>query len=202
MSSVRAWSPSCSWREYVPHRTPVCESDNLSQVKLPELHYACQHEDLHRSGALSTFQYETTAYACQSLTECGAFLLGDATGTGKTRIMGAVAREHERTHRVLWLSVNIRLLTEVNREMAAIEGAPFVATGEAEGYNMFTYDSYSGLLREDKFDALRDWLRRGPSLLLLDEAHACRNDTMTHKRVDALAGVASLVMYCTATAAS
>ncbi len=188
------------WGVIVPHKTPICESVNMKNVKMPPLTYCVRNSELHTEGKLSTFQYETVAYACQALHAGGAFLLGDATGVGKTRVLGAVAMEHS-DYRVLWLSVNTRLLRELNVEMRTIGMSDFTqVSGLSPSTTLF--ESYAGLLHGNKFDALRAWLGAGPSLLILDEAHMCRNDSATFRYVDALATVATRVLYCSATAAS
>ena len=80
---------------------------------------------MHADGRLSTFQYETAVYACQSMLQNGAFLLGDATGTGKSRVIAAIARELG--VRVVWVSVNSRLRAAAQQEVDAIGGPKFDA---------------------------------------------------------------------------
>jgi hypothetical protein len=200
--AVEAWEPTQAWDVHVPHRTPICESVNMKNVRLPPLTYRFRNADVHVDGKLSTFQYETVAYACQALHAGGAFLLGDATGVGKTRVLGAIAEELV-GHRVLWLSVNTRLLRELNAEMRAI-GVPEFALVSSGALSSTThlFESYAGLLHGSKIDVLRTWLGEGASLLILDEAHMCRNDSATYRLVDALGTVATRVLYCSATAAS
>lgn len=195
---VGAWESTEVWPKQVAHRTPICESVNMQNVPLPRLTYQVRNAALHAEGKLSTFQFETVAFACQALQKVGAFLLGDATGVGKTRVLGAIAGELQ-DHKVLWLSVNTRLLRELNAEMDAVGLDGFTLSAGA-GRRIF--ESYAGLLHGAKFDALRAWIGSGPTLLILDEAHMCRNDSATFKHVDALASLATRVLYCSATAAS
>lgn len=201
MDRSKAWVPSLKYDKIVPHRIDICESANMAHVVPPALTYRLRDESCHAHGVLSTFQYETVGRVCQALLTHGAFLLGDATGTGKTRVLGAVAAELV-GYRVLWLSVNRRLLAEVNVEMRAIDAPELTCASTKLSGDSHVFDSYAGILQDATFHVLRRWLASGPSLLILDEAHVCRNDTTTSRRVDALLSVATRVIFCTATVAS
>ena len=193
---MRAWRPSANWDKYVAHKADVCESENLACVQMPPLTYTHRNPDMHSVGKLSTFQYETVGYACQSLLQNGAFLIGDATGSGKSRVIAGVIKELSPPS-VVWISINGRLKEDAQNELECIE-APF--TFDTRGNYRFV--SYAALHNNDRFAYLLRLLELPHSVLVLDEAHCCRNESATFALTHRLTRVASYVLYSTATVAS
>lgn len=167
------------------HRGGVRESATLAAAALPPLEgRPLRLEELH-GPVLSTLQVETAMYAAKALRERGAFLLADATGMGKTRTICAAIRETG-ARRVLWITLNSRLQADAQAELRQV-GAKARLT------------SYSQVRSAAGFDELRAWLAGGDSLLVLDEAHSCRNRTHTAHYACALGRAAGGVLYSTAT---
>ena len=79
---------------------------------------------LVRRAALSASQYDTVRRITAALQREEAFLLGDGTGTGKTRILAGVAIDFARRRghggAVLWLSANLSLGRLAQQEAAAL----------------------------------------------------------------------------------
>lgn len=203
------------WPTFVEHRASLCESQNLASTPLPPLEYVLQNTDMHSAECCSTMQVETIAYACQSLLSPErCFLLGDSTGIGKSRIVSGVIRElmsASPSIRVLWVSVNMRLRVEANRELGVVgveqefvEACKVLSLSHSAGPQL-AFTSYSALLNETTFSSVVRWLKRtsGKSLIVLDEAHCCRNDSATFRTISQLLRVPeSMVLYSTATVAS
>lgn len=194
---MRVWKPSRDWGDaFVEHQGEVCESTNLACTQLPPLTYQYRHPELHSHGKLSTFQYETVGYACQSLHRHRAFLLGDATGSGKSRVIAGILREML-PQRVVWVSINTRLRAEAQKEVNCLN-APYAFT--ACGGAVFL--SYASLHNQRRLNELVSWLASADSLLILDEAHCCRNESATFAATQRLLDAAHNVVYSTATFAS
>lgn len=136
---------------------------------------------------LTPRQRETGLRAAQALEQAGVFFLGDGPGTGKTRVLAAVAMHFERAApamRRLWLVPNALLRKQALRELALLSVSAEVL-------------SYAQLRRSEGVAA-----SASGCLLLLDEAHALRHASEQTRAVGALQAVARAVLYSTATPAS
>ena len=109
------WTPLSSDDDFVPHPTPVCEPANLAACATPRPSYR-----LCSSGSgLSTLQRETIQAIVTSFDTRGAFLLGDATGVGKGRIIAGLIEELRLRHGTIsavWVSASTRLCCDAVRE--------------------------------------------------------------------------------------
>lgn len=134
---------------------------------------------------LTPRQRNSCLRAAQALLREGVFFLGDGPGTGKTRILAAVALYYAHAApgvRRLWLVPNALLRKQALRELALLGG-----TAEILSYAQLRRDTVVGA---------------GACLLLLDEAHALRHPSAQTRAVDALQATAAAVLYSTATPAS
>ena len=200
------WSPCCDWEKHVVHKAPICESNNLANTPLPALNYKIRRPDRHCESKCSTFQIETCAYACQSLLMNKCFLLADSTGIGKSRTIASIMDElHEGNTRFLWVSVNSRLMKDAQYELDVIESPlQLVQVHDTNPNSIAKFTSYSALLNNDTLKVVETWLRGAHrTLVILDEAHSCRNDSATFKCVSRLMTMSnSMLLYSTATVAS
>jgi len=134
---------------------------------------------------LTARQHETSLRACQALADAGVFFLGDGPGTGKTRILAAVALHYALVWpgvRRLWLVPNALLRRQALQELALLG-----ATAEVQ--------SYAQLRQRGAPDP-------ADVLVLLDEAHALKHATAQTRAVEELQHMARAVVYSTATPAS
>lgn len=163
-SACVAWQPSVEHAPFVPHPHPLCEPINLAAAGLPPLHIELRAPHAQ----LSSFQRETVARILQSFGERRSFLLGDATGTGKGRLIAGLVAETRVRHpatRVAWISSSRRLRSEADAELASCD----VARDE------LFFESYAAFLDTKKIEHLDAWLDAPELLLVLDECHALRN---------------------------
>lgn len=194
---------------FVAHPAQIVESTNLATTPAPllvyELHLSRQ---LLSNGGLSSYQQETIRRACQSMAECGAFLLADGTGSGKGRVLAGTALEyigHNPRTKVAWVSVNKRLFQDARRDMNALQ-----PDSQNVQWGMFntnlSFMSYHDFLDPTRVTSCIQWLNDAPvGLVLLDEAHALRHGcSMTTQILQAVSqlGVHVHVLYSTATPAS
>lgn len=164
-------------------------------------------------------QFETAVLAACALRDRNAFLLGDATGVGKTRSVIASAqmlatdsddgfgRGCAKPQQVdmLWFTSRNNLKAPLLEEFTTLQQAnPSNVT--------LTFSTY-GLVRRNNTSKLDDVLQRimlaPPStyvLVVMDEAHSCKNDTQAARSMALVQETVRQrpggVMYCTATPAS
>ena len=143
-----------------------------------------------RVEVLTPLQKDSALRASQALDNAPhCFFLGHGPGVGKTRILAAVAREHELSagfSEILWVVPNAALKKQAQAEMKVL-GVSLATCHVA---------SYAQLRMQADASA-----RRG-SLLILDEAHMLRNECTTSGRINLLQDRFRCVVYSTATAAS
>ena len=182
-----------------PHPTPVCESLSLNSIKYPEITYTMKSPSTVTS-KLSDLQEETVKLICQSFLHEKAFLLGDATGIGKGRIIAATLIERNVTNgcKGIWVSMNKRLEKDANRDMVDLH---YNITNKI-GDGPFYFNSYH-IFRNDNFESLYDWLGDSPFTLVLDECHVLRNAPyLTPNLLKMINDNKCKVIYSSATAAS
>ena len=123
------------------HPTPVCESQSLNSINHPTLNYKLSLDEGIKQN-LSTLQEETVALICQAFKSNKAFLIGDATGMGKGRIIAASLIELSQTHKAkgIWVSINKNLQKDAERDMSALGDFHF---GNLEENTDFYFTSYS-----------------------------------------------------------
>jgi len=134
---------------------------------------------------LTSRQLDTALRAAQALMHQGVFFLGDGPGTGKTRILAAVALYYQLTQPLvqrLWLVPNAMLCKQALRELELLSTSAEVC-------------SYAQLRRRGSSDA-------AGCLLILDEAHALRHPSAQTRVVESMQSLALAVIYSTATPAS
>lgn len=223
VASREMWAVDVVHEHGPAHPASIVQSKSLSFAPPPKLEYNL-HRALSQTAGLSAFQRETVERACQSLESSNVFFLGDGTGTGKGRILAAIASEtiyRRRTARVLWLSANRGLGYDANRDLAAI-GLPsaksidFLKTqeagkrrGESSPAVLFcTYGLISHDDTEEKCRLIGNWFAQvdvKSRLILLDEAHLLRRRSKGAVRVQSLVqryGAGAGLVYSTATLAS
>ena len=88
--SWKTADPDLDDEDFVPHPSEVCEPANLAATEGPPLYYTLKSY----SPNLSTLQRETIRAIMISLHKRNAFLLGDATGVGKGRILAGLILEY------------------------------------------------------------------------------------------------------------
>ena len=151
------------------HPCKIAEPINLASANSPTITYEMKSSPKN----ISTMQKETIQLIMQSFIKRNAFLLGDATGVGKGRVIAGLISEvfaSNNSVNVLWLSVNSRLKQDAINELSKVglENAidSFVVFG--------TYKSINNLrlLREYIY-----FLQNSGTLnlLILDECHYIRN---------------------------
>ena len=180
--------------DMLPHPTEVCEPVNLAAAEQPPL----RTKLVSNPAGLSTMQLETVRRVMQSFEQRGAFLLGDATGVGKSRTIAGVILEsaaRDDTLKVAWVSASTRLESEARSEMEIV----------GTNADRLLFESYSGLQVSGRETRLREWLQGGAALLVLDECHLLRNEKSIAAQVteDLLRQLPkSTVLYSSATACS
>ena len=168
--------------------------------------------DTCRQGRVSVMQMETAASIARAFKSHRAFFIGDATGVGKTRsVLAGVENfrriSHEETCAVLWVSTKISLQDALWTECRSLFGN----NTRPKEWKFTTYSklrSYS-----DEYFDIQSWMnemfkQKITIVLVMDEAHACKNNSNTKYALDALqhkimeSCSKSCICYCTATPAS
>ena len=191
------WKP-CDGEDVFPHPTPVCEPINLACTTLPKLEYNLKSSI---SNGLSTMQTETIRRIFQSFAVRKGFLLGDATGVGKGRTIAGVLHEskaRDPNFRAIWVSANSRLKHDAEQEINQICAVEHMES------NLHFY-SYTSLLKKKHLDSCTEFLNSGGEcLIILDECHNLRNNSVTSKQIDHVLSCSENinVLYSSATAAS
>tara|TARA_A100001015_G_scaffold321326_2_gene451486 strand:+ start:46 stop:2790 length:2745 start_codon:yes stop_codon:yes gene_type:complete len=191
------WKP-CDGEDEFPHPTPVCEPINLACTSLPKLEYNLKSL---KTDGLSTMQTETIRRIFQSFAVRQGFLLGDATGVGKGRTIAGVLHEskaRDPNFRAIWISANNRLKHDAEEEIKQICAVEDMAS------NLCFY-SYTSLLKNQHLQSSTDFLNSGGEcLIILDECHNLRNNSVTAKRIEHVLSCNENinVLYSSATAAS
>lgn len=121
-----------------PHPTDLVESAAMASVLPPMPTYQpILPADLITSGALSEAQLEAIVYACQAFEKFlpaddnkpayrRGFMIGDGTGVGKGREIGAVILESFLRGQIkaVWCSKSAKLIRDARRDWAALGGDP------------------------------------------------------------------------------
>ncbi|CAA6668669.1 unnamed protein product [Spirodela intermedia] len=185
-----------------PHPDPIVETSSLSAVQPPEPTYDLKiAKELEISKTLSSFQIETTVYACQRHLHHlpngsrAAFFIGDGAGVGKGRTIAGLIWEnwqHER-HKALWISVGSDLKFDARRdlddvgattvEVHALNKLPYSkldskAVGIKDGVIFLTYSSLiaSSDKGRSRLQQLLQWCgSEYDGLLIFDECHKAKN---------------------------
>jgi hypothetical protein len=182
-----------------PHPTIVCESRSLGEINTPIISYSM------RSGAtqLSSLQEQTVCAICQAFNNGEkAFLLGDATGIGKGRIIAATLIERNTTHksRGIWISINKRLKAEASRDMKALYNN---IDDKVTTNSHYLYTSYGSLKNIQLFDSIIEWIGTESVTVILDECHILRNGNCIPVNIMKLLSHEKCnIVYSSATAAS
>jgi hypothetical protein len=165
----------------------VAEPGAFAFVTPPDLVYDPPPELVRRwaeSSALTARQLRTVRLACQALARPpAAFFLGDGPGCGKTRVLAGIAACHGAP--VIWVVPNVALKQQALREMRLL--------GAAAAVTLLSYGQLASFAPPPckRF------------LLLLDEAHLCRNEEgKAAAAARSLQALAAGVVYSTATPAS
>ena len=201
-------------KNYVAHPAKIVESKNMAATPSPPIIYRCSFsKELQTNENLSSFQQETIARICQSLSLCGAFLLADGTGTGKGRVLAGCALEYcmkNTDSRIIWVSVNKRLFEDAKRDVDSLQpDSRNLEWSEFEDTNL-CFMSYHDFLKQDIVDRLLEWINpvstsNVRNLIMFDEAHcmrhACSISEKTLECIDRLNSKVHL-LFSTATPAS
>lgn len=199
----RQWTPSLSYDDhsdrpnsrFVDHPFSVVETASMAFASLPELRH--QHGNIvtaaHERGVISSFQYETIAYAIQSLhSNAKGFFLGDSTGVGKSRVIAAVLLDAQedarRTHcrfRGIWISASTPLKSDAESELSTVanqrihlQNSTDIKTGTSSGASNMAFCTYTALRSSVTYNKISEWLDEGEcGCVILDEAHAAKRHT-------------------------
>lgn len=197
-TNVIAWTPQRG-SGVIEHPVSVCEPVNLRAVRPPPTTY----ELLQHPVGLSSLQQETIQMTMESFDTRGAFLLGDATGVGKGRVIAGVIREFALRFgpdvRCAWFSASNKLHAQARLECDRL------GVEHATPSSAVIFRSYAQLRFYS--DEVVKWLRNGTRVLVvLDECHLIRNaKTIT---AQATMGVVNrigdkvCILYSSATACS
>ena len=204
-----------------PHPSPLVESGPMASVAPPAPTYrAVLPASIADEALVSDAQMETVIYAGEAHAQVlpgswilgeaphqvilvkddhpGAvsfrkgFFLGDGTGCGKGREIGAVIADNfaQGRQRALWLSKNDALLEDARRDWGAIGGAsaditPQAAWKQADAIRLdrgVLYSTYATLRqpargdRPSRLDQIVSWLGTDfDGVIVFDEAHAMAN---------------------------
>ena len=184
---------------FAPHPAKLLEPLALALVPFPEATYEL-HSEVHEvtQRVLSGHQHKTLLRLLGSIARHRCFFLGDGTGTGKSRIIGALCLENcLRGRDTAWVTANLGLVRRARQELELVfRGDHEVLRSRVRvlSYRQLRMADYSGDLNGS--DGLDGWT------VVLDEAHQARNDTACRSVVDAVQSVAANVVYATATPAS
>ena len=196
-NAVVRWLPE-DGNDHRPHPTEICECENFANTSLPKLYYRMKWDG---SEHLSTFQEETIKRIFQAFNSHGAFLLGDATGMGKGRVIAAVLHECKaicNEFSAVWVSVNSRL-----RDSAIYEIDRLGTSDISERNLIFT--SYAAMLDATRVARVQSFLRPARvRIIILDECHMLRNMSFTAQIIRSIlaSDPKCLVLYSSATPAS
>lgn len=167
--------------KFIDHPAQIVESKNLATTPSPNLDYELHlSTDLMNKGKLSSFQQETIKKACQSMKSCGAFLLGDGTGTGKGRVLAGCAIEYAKLNskaKIIWVSVNKRLFSDAVRDVNALTpDSDELKWSHFEDTNL-AFMSYHDFTNPNLIDKMLRWLdySQAKHLIMFDEAHCLRH---------------------------
>lgn len=182
-----------------PHPSNVCEPIHLASAEAPEF----SHMELFGGiEGISSLQETTLKRVLGSFERGMNFLMGDATGVGKGRIIAALFKEwrarHGETSKGIWISASMRLKEDASNEFKNI-----LATET----DWITFTSFASLNRSQTYDTLLALLNKpsdSPVLVVVDECHMLRNKgATTNKVLDFLSSISNrVILYSSATAAS
>jgi hypothetical protein len=201
------WQPTIVYERPIPHPTNVFETTNMANTPLPRLRTPTNERFQIDADVISSMQRETIDYAIQSLTTSAekCFFLGDATGTGKSRIIAGIIIHLNRTTHLttIWISANRGLWKDATSEMSLLDKT---ATERMVAEDTILFSTYSLLARNDNLKDLVASLKKRQTkiLIVFDEAHLARNCSKSASAVIDLQEIFgdAMVVYSTATAAS
>lgn len=197
MSTDVEWKPELEHGEFVDHPIRLYESNVLSMVRSPAMDEGLIRHICKRG--TSTFQIETVLRAFQSLLLHRCFMIADGTGSGKGRVLAALAKTMHCYNKctVIWVSANQRMKKEVIRDMVA------VGASEKSIPKWVVFCSFQTLKGECEQIRRQEFGRPDNILLIVDESHMLRNSNINIRVIDNLCNtISTRVCYSSATPAS
>lgn len=203
MNQIVNWRPTLNL-PFIPHPTLLSETSNLSIIT-PPTPTITNHNILYQEivNKISTLQHETILYASEALKHQGGYLLGDATGVGKTRIIAGIilnmfhlwiSQNNNITSsffKCIWLSSSQILIKGIVEEMKVLQTLlpkniprlniiSKIPQNDNNTNYYVLYSTYTKLCRPNYYEKIVDWLDNKVEILthgliVMDECHIGRN---------------------------